>query len=221
MADHTYKPSEVPKGQRFQYFLDYYKWPFIITIILVIGVVSFLKSTVFRPKTDVPILVTSSIYVSHEIWNAATESMASMPLDFDEDGKSLATINYIYYDKAMEKTDLQNFLALQTKLAGSLAAAESALQILDEETFLFFNEQELLGTYSELPDTFGHAADELIKIPLKELAPFNTINDLPDGLYITLRPKNAMQIGNSKKKLAFFEHQVEALMQMIADNPNN
>ncbi len=221
MADHTYKPSEVPKGQRWQYFLDYYKWPFIVTIILVIGVISFLKSTVFRPKTDVPILVTSSIYVSQEMWNAATEAMASMPMDFDQDEKTLATINYIYYDKVMEKNDPQTFLTHQTKLLGSLAAAESALQILDEETLAFFKEQELLGTYSELPDALGHATDELIKIPLKELAPFNTIDDLPDGLYMTLRPKNAMQIGNSKKKLAFFEHQVDALMQMINGNPTD
>lgn len=215
MADHMYKPSEVPKGQRWQHFLDYYKIPFIATVCGIIAVISILKSTVFSPKPDVSILAVGGAFVSYEQWDAATAAMADMPLDYNEDGRSLVEIDSIPIDESTQKSDPEVYVAYQTKLMASLAAADCALQIVDENMYAYFDEQGLVGTYSELPDTLGHNADESIKIPLKQLAPFNTMTELPDGLYMTLRPRDAMQLGHNKKKLAAFENQVDALMTML------
>lgn len=215
MADHMYKPWEVPKGQRWQHFLDYYKIPFIATICGIIAIISIVKTVFFSPKPDVSILAVGDDFANYEQWNAVTAAMADMPLDYNEDGHSLVDINSISIGESTRKSDPEVYMAYQTKLMASLAAAECALQIVDENMYVYFDEQGLVGTYSELPNTLGHNADESIKIPLKQLIPFNTMTDLPDGLYMTLRPRAAMQLGQSKKKLAAFENQVDALMTML------
>ena len=218
MADHTYKPSEVPKGERWQYFLDYYKRPLIIGIVAVIAVISLVKGIFFKTETDVSIVSVSAQYISNDLWNAITPSLSEMLPDYNEDGQTAIYINPIYLDVKNADKDPDTYSAMQTKLMVDLSTAEYALQIVDEEFFAYLESELLVGTYSELPESFGKAADEVIKIPLKDLAPFGQFKDLPEGLYMTLRPKDAMQLGNSKKKLAFYEQQIDALCLMIKAN---
>lgn len=216
MADHVYKPSEVPKGQRWQHFLDYYKIPFIASVIGIIALVSILKSTVFAPKRDVSILAVTSQYVDHELWDALGTAFNDMPMDYNNDRQSLVQIDYINLDESTKNKDPEAYMAYQTKFMAALAAADSALQIVDDTMYDYFESEGLVATYGELQDTLGHDPGDIIKIPLKELVPFKRFEDLPDGLYMTLRPKEAMQIGKSQKKLAYFENQKAALALMIA-----
>lgn len=215
MADHMYKPHEVPKGERWQYFKDYYLVKTICITLGLIALVSLLKSTVFAPKPDVSLLVVHTSYIDSAIWEEAVAGFQALPLDLNEDGSVLIDAGPIHIDPNMEKTDPEMFMASQNKLMASLATAEYALQIVDDALFESLSRDELIGTYAELPDAMGHNPEEIIKIPLKELAPFSTVETLPEGLYMTLRPKNAMQIGNSEKKLAKFNQQLQALMIMM------
>ena len=215
MADKVYKFHEVPKGERWQYFKDYYRTPVIILALVAIGLVSLIKTTVFAPREDVTILAVSEQYVDYTLWDAVTQAMETMPFDFDKDDKSLAEISYVYLNESDKKNNPEMYTASQTKLTASLYAAESALQIVDDSFYDVFLEEELLGTYAELPDAMGHGKEEIIKIPLKELTPFKDVPGLPEGLYMTLRPKAAMQLGKSEKKLAKYETQLQALLLMM------
>lgn len=215
MADHMYKPSEVPKGQRWQHFKDYYRIPAILAACGIIAVISILKTTVFSPEADIKILAASSVYVDYKVWDEAAAAMSGMPFDYDEDGNSLAEFTSVQLDEYSRTNDPEVYTANQTKLTVSLAAAESALQIVDDALYTELEAEQLIGTYSELPDTLGHAPDEVIKIPLKELTPFKNLENLPDGLYMTLRPRDAMQLGKSEKKLTYYENQIDALMTML------
>ncbi|MBQ2695700.1 MAG: hypothetical protein IJF61_00170 [Clostridia bacterium] len=215
MADHMYKPSEVPKGQRWRYFLDYYKYPTIFGVILLIALIYFLKSVVFAPKNDIVILAATRGYVSNEVWKQAEEKLKEMPLDINGDKKVLVDINDIFLDEVLETGDPEAFMLEETRLTSALMTAESALQIVDERMFAYLQNEDLLATYSELPDAKGNNPDELIKIPLETLEPFKSIENLPTDLYMTLRPKDAMQLGDSKKKIEAYEKQVEALVSMM------
>ncbi|MBR6729248.1 MAG: hypothetical protein IKL80_03710, partial [Clostridia bacterium] len=79
----------------------------------------------------------------------------------------------------------------------------------------YLQAENVIGNYSELSDLRGHAPDEVIKIPLKELKPFKDFDALPDSLFMTLRPEAAMQIGNNEKKLNDYKQQVQALEYMM------
>jgi len=218
MADHVYKPSEIPKGQRFQYFWDYYKIPVLVGVLILIAVVYFLKTVVFAPKTDVSILIASREYVDYEVTEQIAEKMRALPYDLDGDGKVEVSIDYIHLDPEAQQQDPEYYNAQKMKLVAILSTAETALQIVDEETYQYLEAEELIGTYGELSEDYGHAPDEAIKIPLSSFALFNQYNEqLPQGLFFTLRPKDAMQLGDSEKKLAVYMHQVavlEDLMQM-------
>jgi len=216
MADHVYKPTEVPKGQRWQYFLDYYKIPVIATVILIIAVISILKSTVFAPKTDVPLLFATEQFIDYEVCQEMQPDFEAMELDFDENGQVLVSFDCIHLDPNSQAQDPEYFNAQQMKLIAVLSSATSALQIVDESLYAYFESEELIGTYKELPDAHGHAPEEPVKIPLEELTPFKNYTDrLPSGLYMTVRPKDAMQLGDSKKKFENYMHQLEALEVMM------
>jgi len=215
MADHMYKPSEVPKGQRWRYFLDYYKYPTIFGVILLIALIYFLKSVVFAPKNDIIILAATRDYVRSEVWQQAEAKLKEMPLDINGDKKVLVDINDVFLDEVLETGDPEAFRLEQTRLTSALMSAESALQIVDERMFAYLQNEKLLATYSELPEAKGNNPDEFIKIPLETLQPFKDVENLPSGLYMTLRPKDAMQLGNSKKKIEAYEKQVEALVSMM------
>ena len=215
MADHMYKPSEVPKGQRWRYFLDYYKYPTIFGVIILIALIYFLKSVVFAPKNDMVILAATRTYVREEVWQQAEATLKEMPLDLNGDNKVLVDINDILLDETLEASDPEVFQLQQTRFTSSLVLAESALQIVDEKMFAYLQEEDLLATYEELSECQGQNAGEFIKIPLEALKPFQSIENLPEGLYMTLRPKDAMQLGNNKKKLEAYKKQVEALLFMM------
>ncbi len=218
MADHVYKPSEIPKGQRFQYFWDYYKIPVLVGVLILIVVIYFLKTVVFAPKTDVSILIASREYVDYGVTEQIAEQMRALPYDLDGDGDVLVSMDYIHLDPEAQQQDPEYYNAQKMKLVAVLSTAETALQIVDEETYQYLEAEELIGTYSELSDTYGHVSDEPIKIPFSSFALFNQYQErLPQGLYFTLRPKDAMRLGNSEKKRASYMHQVavlEDLMQM-------
>ncbi len=215
MADHVYKPSEVPKGQRWQHFKDYYKIPFIFCVIGIICLVSILRTVVFSTKPDVTIIAATEGYVNYEFWEQTEAAFSVLPLDLNEDGKVLIETEYVQLDQNMMATEPETYMAYQTKLVATLSTAASALQIVDEGMFQYFESEKLIGTYAELSETFGHVPEETVKIPLEELAPYNTIENLPAGLYMTLRPEDAMQIRGDKKKLARYEAQKEVLEALL------
>ena len=96
MADHTYKMSEVPKDKRKQQFKDYYLWPTIIGIGIIIIVVSILKNTVFSPDPDVQMLCVTSQYVQQEQWNRIGDKLEAAGVDYDQDKESIVQMESIF-----------------------------------------------------------------------------------------------------------------------------
>jgi len=123
MADHVYKPSEVPKGQRWQHFLDYYKTPFIVGVLLIIAAIFILRTIVFAPEKDVTILMASEQYIDYEITGSLNEDFQSMPLDFDGDGEVLISFDFVHLDPTAQPQDPEYYKAQQMKLMAVLSSA--------------------------------------------------------------------------------------------------
>ena len=220
MADHMIKMSEVPKGQRYQQFKDYYRVPTICAIIGIIMVISILKTTVFAPKPDAFLLIATKNEVSTELTMGIETLYAEVGNDFGGDEKRLISVTPASYNPLQAKTDPEVGMAMQTKLMAVLSTAENILQIVDDDMFSYFEEQGLIGTYSDLGKSeteFGKSPDEIIKIPLSEIEffkneEFSGVSDDFSKLYMTVRPRGGSQLGNSEKKLAKYEQQIEAFL---------
>ncbi|MBP3337474.1 MAG: hypothetical protein J6L59_03590 [Clostridia bacterium] len=217
MADHMIKMSEVPKGQRYQQFKDYYRIPLICALVGVIMVISILKSTVFAPKPDAYLLVATKNDVSAEFTASVETLYTENGNDFNGDEKNLISITPVSYNPLQAKTDPEVGMAMQTKLMAVLSTAENIMQIVDDDMFEYFSEQGLIGTYSDLGKSeteFGKAPSEIIKIPLSEIGFFKGEEFIgkTDGLYMTIRPRDGSQLGENKKKIARYEEQIEAFL---------
>ena len=219
MADHMIKMSEVPKGQRYQQFKDYYRIPVIVGIIAVIMVVSILKTTVFAPKPDTFMLVATNYTVDSEFTDKIKTQYAEKGIDFNDDGKCLISITPLEYNEVQLKTDPEVGMAMQTKLMAVLSTAENIMQVVDDGMYEYFLEQDLIGTYADLGDKaaeFENASDEIIKIPLSDI-PFFKSEELlgkTDGYYMTIRPRAGSQLGDKEKKIKNYEEQIDAFVNL-------
>lgn len=220
MADHMIKMSEVPKGQRYQQFKDYYRIPLLCLIIGIVMLVSILKTTVFSPKPDAFLVITTSYDIASD-FQTLTESLYSEKgQDFNGDEKALISVTPITYNELTMKTDPEVGMAMQTKLMGVLSSAENIMQIVDEDMFKLFEGEGLIGTYADLEDkenTFNKPLDEKIKIPLSEIPFFASeeYNGKTDGLYMTIRPRDGSQLGNKEKKIKAYNNQITAFMNLF------
>ncbi len=215
MADHMVKMSEVPKGQRWQHFLDYYKYRVIAVVFLLLAAIPVVYYNFFEQKPDMTILAAYQLEVPETLWQEASEKISPMIADYNEDGESIFLVEGIYADDSYAQKDGQMQMAYQTKLMAYLQDARHVLQIVDEEMYTYMEVQGCLATYSELKDTLGRNPEEFIKIPLKDLKPFDEMDALPDGFYMTLRPKNAIERGIYKNDPAFYERQLDLFYAMI------
>lgn len=219
MADHMIKMGEVPKGQRYQQFKDYYRIPLVCVLIGIIMVVSILKTTVFSPKPDAFIVVATQRDISGDFATMVEELYTAGSPDLNGDGKSLISVNSIAYNELQMKTDPEVGMAMQTKLMAVLSTAENIMQIVDDEMYEYFLNQGLIGTYVDLGEhasAFENPAEEIIKIPLSEIPFFAEKNfeGITDGLYMTIRPRDGSQLGGKEKKIKRYEEQIDAFMSL-------
>lgn len=217
MADHMIKMNEVPKGQRYQQFKDYYRIPVIIGIIVVIAVISILKTTVFSPKPDAFLLIASEAVCDEKFTEQIEEFYSKSGEDFNGDNKSLISITPVQYNDVQLKTDPEVGMAMQTKLMAVLSSAENILQIVDDELYEYFSNQGLIGTYSDLGEyatEFENESNDEIKIPLSEIPFFQNevFSGKTDGFYMTVRPRDGSQLGGKKKKIENYENQISVFM---------
>ena len=220
MADHMIKMSEVPKGQRYQQFKDYYRTPLIFGLVIAVMLISILKTTVFSPKPDAYVVAAAKYDISTEFINAIENKFSEVGQDVNDDKKVLVSVTPITYNELALKTDPEVGVAMQTKMMGVLSTAENIMQIVDDDMYEYFMSQGLCGTYSDLgdkKDAFQKPSDEIIKIPLSEIPFFDSeeFKEEKDGLYMTIRPREGSQLGKSEKKIKNYENQIDAFINLF------
>ena len=215
MGDHFVKISEVPKEKRLSYFWDYYKIHTIVIILLIISVISLVKVTVLRTVPDSEILMVTIGNKIHNDYVPKTEEMlSSLPIDFNGDGKAIASIQKIALSAAERPEDAELEYTTTMKLSAVLSSAQCIIQIVDEDIFEYLDSEGLIGTYDELSG-YGFSGSEKIKVPLSETVfSDELISPYENELYITLRPKDASLLSN-KKKEQNYENQLKLLAALI------
>ena len=203
MADHMVKFKEVPKGQRWQFFWDYYRVPTIVGIIIAIVVISLIKTIFFTPEPDINILLTTQYTFSDENLEKFNSKVENLIEDVDGDNKKIVLTTPIAYNEKVSETDPQYAMAALTKFNVELASGLNIIQITDDALYERYKVSECLATY-EVFENFGvkfsyEDKNEIVKIPLKEIKAFSDI-DHADELYLTIRPPMAQHTKKDKDK---------------------
>lgn len=205
MADHMIKLSEVPKGQKWQYLWDYYRFPALAAVIGLIFAVSLIKTIFFTPKADVGIIFTTEYNLSDDEGEKFDKAVYSVLEDYNGDGKKLAETTRLAYNEASAKSDAQYAQAVLTKISVELAAGTNILQICDDKLYPTYEGNGCLATYKVFKD-FGvdikHTDDnEIVKIPFAEIKAFSDIKSANgEEIYLTVRPPMEKWYNNEKQR---------------------
>ncbi len=216
MADHIFKMSEVPKGQRFCQFMDYYKYRVIVTVCVILALVPLVYQNVFMPKPDVTILAATQTEIAPETWAKVTEALSGIVPDENGDGETLASVETVFASSEFQNKNGEYHMAYQTKLIALLKDAPCALQIIDDSMVEYFTVQGCLATFGELPDALGHDEKEHILIPLKESKLFRDMAELPDNLFLTMRPREAIGRGKHQNDADYYDKQIALFYAIVA-----
>lgn len=215
MADHMYKLSEVPKGKRMQHFRDYYLFKTIIWVIVIFSVISLVKTTIFRTKPDINVLVATNEFLHPDVWDDLKEEITNFCIDYNSDKKTVVEMNVNTFDESTKNNVSQNAGATQRYMA-VLAIADHLIQIVDDERYENLKSQGLIGTYKDLAgyDT-GKDENEEVKIPLSELEAFDSISkDMMTEHYLTIRTRAGSQLHDKENKIENYENHVEVFASL-------
>lgn len=190
MSDKFMNINDVEKGKKLQYFWDYYKVPVLVILVVIIMLVSVIKTVFFSPKTDSSIFLTT---VNEGITTTLTDRTRAFLQeevgDLNGDGKIKIAFEPIIMLEESEDKEAQNMLA--TKFTAVLSVGKYIIEIVDEDTFLYLKEQGLVADYSVLTK-YGFNTDKTgnVKIPLTEtvFSEIKGMDEFEERLFLTLRP---------------------------------
>lgn len=217
MAEGVRKISEVPKGQRLQFFIDYF-W--IHTMLVICGIICvwYLIYAFNQPKPDAKVLMASyEVFTSEEVLAGLEDAFNEQAMDFNEDGRVMMQMNYNYLDERLKVTAPETFVTLQTKLMTSVGDREQIYHILDEKAYQLFYGFTAVGTYADFEGyETGHAQGEFVKIPLSEIPAL--AGEIPEkdaqSLFLTVRPRATAELKNEKAIENYNKH-IDALAEIL------
>ncbi|MBQ9097474.1 MAG: hypothetical protein IJY55_03675 [Clostridia bacterium] len=223
MAESVRKISEVPKGQKLQFFIDYF-WLHTVLIICGILCIWYLIYALNQPRPDAKVLMASyENFVPEEVIFGLEDAFNEQGMDFNEDGRVMMQINYNYLDERLKVEAPESYVTLQTKLMTSVADRSQLYHILDEEAYQLFFHYTAVGTYAEFEGyETGHDPEEFVKIPLSEIPVLAA--QIPekdaDKLFFTIRPRvNAVL--DTEKKTVYYNKHIDALAKMLGFEKTN
>jgi len=217
MAEHVRKISEVPKGQKLQFFIDYF-W--LHTVLVVCGIICiwYLIYAFNQPRPDAKVLMASyENFASQEVLDGLENAFNEQEMDFNEDGRVIMQINYNYLDESLKVRSPESFVTLQTKLMTSVGDRSQLYHILDEKAYQLFLSYTAVGTYAEFEGyETGHNPEELIKIPLSEIPALAAKVPEKDAekLFLTVRPR-ATAVLDTEEKQVYYNKHIDELAKML------
>ena len=217
MADHFVKIKEVPKEQRLDYIWDYYKFHILIGIVLIISLISILSTTVFRTKEDVYMVVVGGSILPTETFEEVKNTLNSLNLDVNEDGKLKHEIQNLGYSGISDitmATDTQADATMGMKINAVLSTGNHIIQIVDKNMVNAFIEQGIAGKVSDFPGKNYVNDGTYVKIPLSETKLYESFGKFKDDYVILVRGKDRVS-ANSDKKIKNYERQIKALDMIL------
>ena len=223
MAEHVRKMSEVPKGEKFQFFLDYFG---IKTIFIICGLlcIAYLIYAFNQPKPDARVLMASyEDFATDEVLGELEKGFNEQPMDFNEDGRVMMYINYNFLDESLKVRAPETFVTLQTKLMTSVGDRTQIYHILDEKAYQMFYDYTAVGTYADFEGyETGHDPEEYVKIPLGEIPVFDKekLGEGADKLFLTIRPRATAEL-KTEKAIENYNKHIDALAGILGFEKTN
>ena len=167
--------------ERLSHFWYYYKWPVMITALVVIILAFFTVQCANRTKADYSVVLYLNQSVSLEQRIALQEMLARSGEDINGDGKVEVEVFDVSFSNKETNTNVVS--ANRIKAMGQMSLSDTMIHITDEVRFPEYKEYDLFQQLGWLPDREGYAWDwqgSELELTLTEFG-------LPEHLYFSLR----------------------------------
>ena len=167
--------------ERLSHFWYYYKWPVMITALVVIILAFFTVQCANRTKADYSVVLYLNQSVSLEQRIALQEMLARSGEDINGDGKVEVEVFDVSFSNKETNTNVVS--ANRIKAMGQMSLSDTMIYITDEVRFPEYKEYDLFQQLGWLPDREGYAWDwqgSELELTLTEFG-------LPEHLYFALR----------------------------------
>lgn len=167
--------------ERLSNFWYYYKWPTLITALIVAILTFFTVQCATRTQADYAVVLYLNQSVSYEQRAALEEMLARSGEDINGDG----TVKVEVFDVSFsnKETNTNVISANRIKAMGQMSLSDTMIYITDTVRFPEYKEYDLFSQLDWLPDQEGYAWDW----QGSELEQTLTQFGLPEHLYFSLR----------------------------------
>lgn len=221
--DKYVKIWDVPKGQRWAHYWNYYKIHTFVGGFVLIMLAVLIKDVFFQEKPDLVITVASTKYFS-------TEAEEELQKTFEEYARDYNGNGHKYIDKysitmsTEVGADPQVVMANQTRLLAQFQNTDAAILLMDQEIYDYLRSDEEDGLYADIVELVGGEASEYVsedgkKIYLKELPALQEneyIQRLPD-LFFVIRDESNVNRKNKEEVALTYQNSVDFLRNLISD----
>ncbi len=225
--DKYMKLKDVPKGQRWGQFWEYYRWQTIGAIFLLVCAVSLCREIFFRTEPDASLIISGQLVLSDEGWDHLSQLMQQYAEDYNGDGQVYVDVADVSFTPGVQDSDPQMFMAMQTRLGGEFQSKKRIFFILDEYTAKMVGADEDMGNIQEiLQDELGDTVlENPTRLYLKDIAAFQEdewlSESLPEGLYLAYRPEQSFNRQGKADLQKDFENQCKFIKNLLTNNKVN
>lgn len=219
--DKYVKLKDVPKGQRWEHYWNYYKIHTIVGGFLLIMGVMLIKDVFFREKVDLVITVATTGYFSEESNEELERYLNEYARDYSGNGHKLVD-KYDIILSTDVNADPQVVMANQTRLLAQFQNTDAAILLMDEEIYEYLGSDDEEDLYADMVDLVGEEAAPLIRedrrrIYLKDLPALQDneyIQRMPD-LFFVIRDESNVNRKNKPEVAETYQDSVDFLRNMV------
>lgn len=222
--DKYMKLKDIPKGQRWAHFKEYYKFQTFMAVFIGILLIILVKDMFFSEKYDITITEATTRYYSEEVMSEMDTMFTEHSRDYDGNNKRNVAVFHISFDTSVN-ADVQMFMAAQTKLLGQFQDENNSIFLLDDDLYEYLlGDEKVEDSYANLKEVVGGSVTPLLRegdeyrLYLKDIPAFQeseTLQLIPDDLFFIMRREEHVN-PKGKAKIAELYNRSVQMMESLA-----
>lgn len=223
--DKYMKLKDIPKGQRWAHFKEYYKFQTFMAVFFGILLIILVKDMFFSEKYDITITEATTRYYSEEVTGAMDTMFTEHSRDYDGNNKRNVAVFHITFDTSVN-ADVQMFMAAQTKLLGQFQDENNSIFLLNEDIYEYLlGDEKVEDSYANLKEVVGGSVTPLLRegdeyrLYLKDIPAFQeseTLQLISDDLFFIMRKEEHVNPKGKAKIAELYDRSVQMMESLAA-----
>lgn len=223
--DKYMKLKDIPKGQRWAHFKEYYKFQTFMAVFFGVLLIILIKDVFFSEKADIVITESTTKYFSQEITDEMDRVFTEHSADYDGNGERNVSVFHVMFDLSANG-DVQMFMAAQTKLLGQFQDDNNSIFLLNEDIYEYLlGDEKVEESYANLKEVVGGSVTPLLRegeeyrLYLKDIPAYQEselLQRIADDLFFVMRKEEHVNPKGKKDIAELYDRSVQMMESLAA-----